>query len=1588
MKKGYLFTFLLILISVSLFCIPVTESQVRRIAQNLSLERNGQISGIANINYLDGDAKTRIYLANLLPQGFVLVSGDDAAHPILGYDFKTKWTEDNLPIQLIDVINNWKLQLKYIVENNLTADNSIRNEWQRYTQNSDSFVPQRNERDVAPLINSVWGQEGHYNDLCPSGVPVGCVATAMAQIMRYWAYPTVGQGTHSYVHPVYGTQSADFGATTYAWSSMPISISTTNTSVATICYHAGVAVDMDYAPDGSGAYSTDVPSALIGYFKYKSTTSHHYKSSYSIATWESMMKGELDNARPVYYDGYGPVGGHAFILDGYTGTSSPYYYHVNWGWYGYYNGYFYLSNLNPGGDTFNTGQAAVIGIQPDEIIPTLVEDFEGSIWPPTGWTVTAPSFEWSSTAPINGSYSARYASGGDTNGKQLRTPLLTIDATSAPIVYKAKSGTTVRSETILTRYSTDGTNWTTLNTQALTATATTYTVPVNGITPGNYYICFQTASTVTSGLLKTYFIDDVTGPMLWVDPNPHASLNLTAWNAGGVTPGNTASSGYTFQLSNSAGGTLTINSVTSLAGTDFTTTFNPGVALVTGQVHEFGFTYEPVNYGTDNLTFVINTNGGTVSIDLSGSAIYNLFEDSFEGYDDFVLSFAPWRQYDGDLGSTWGIDGADFTNSNYTGSYIIFNPNSTVPPLSGWDAHTGVKYAACFDAVTASAPNNDWLISPQFTTSTNATVSFWAKSITDAYGLERFKVRYSTTDTLTTSFTTYLAGSASAYVEAPIEWTYYSYSLPSSTTMYVAIQCVSNDAFAFFVDDFVIHDDATPPPLLLGHLDGYVYEYGTTNPIPNALVTVGTKTAYTNTSGYYKINNLTTGSRTAVCTTPGAFYFSSTVSGISITNGATTAQNFYLTWAELSVSPDSYDVSLYTTQEDDRTLTISNPGGTADLDFAMYLAEDVARRNNIPANVTRREKSMPNTNRVTPVPNVNMDRAPEWLVYADIADVAWFTSQTLERGTYFFPNDFGVYANGITVSKIRHWFHEPSTELWGTDDTFNFVIYDSDAETVLFTSPTLTANRYPTVTEYVLPTPMVFTGPFMVAVRPDPTTGYPHSLGTDPYWGVSYFLDTDTFWYGMSIDLCLDIYADGDRWVTMSDFSSQLDISGTVAPAGAQELNMHFNTTGVSEGTRNANLYVYNNSNYIAPSVRGDVMVVPISMTVTVPTVPFLTINTNTLDTHATAGTPVNTGDVYTISNVGTGTITITSATGLAGTPFTTNFNSSVTLTTGQTHSFGFTYSPLAPGVHSATFTIETNGGTKVIDISAYAVGSDYLAENFEGGTFPPDGWFNLDEDEDGYFWSGFYSSTTGFAHSDSTVAASQSWVDARNRLVLTPDNWLITPRLQVGTSGVIAYWIAALDPNWYAEHYSVYVSTTDNQVTSFTTALFSETMGDAEWHERVIDLTAYAGQSIYIAFRHHACSDMNLIKLDDVVMPPLSTLLPDAEIPQGLIISRANIANQDLLIRWDISDNAQHYKVYVADEIVPFNQYAYLLSTDSLSVTITQAMLTTVGITGEKCFIRVTADNESMVRFYHSFTDRVFNPGTRKLKAPDIRKW
>lgn len=376
MKRYNLLWILCLLSFLYVGARPITKSAAENIARGFMSKRCSKSASLACLPHKSavkgssGDVAP-YYIFNIgNREGFVIVSGDDNAEPVLGYSDRGELDLDNMPANMVEWLRLNELYVENCAKREFSAVGTSR------TGNGTVVVE--------PLLGDImWGQDFPFNEMCPTYYSggqnlhyyVGCVATAATQIMRYYRYPQQGTGSKSYVFKGQ-TLSADFGNTTYDWDNMLAFYPSDGVSqeqidaAATLAYHFGVSVEMEYAENGSGALSMLVPHALKTYFGYDKATTMRRRNFYSATEWLELIKHELDNNRPVYYGATSDsgLGGHAFVCDGYDSEG---YVHINWGWYGMSNGYFLVNHLNPddlgeGGGTggYNTDQEIITGIQP------------------------------------------------------------------------------------------------------------------------------------------------------------------------------------------------------------------------------------------------------------------------------------------------------------------------------------------------------------------------------------------------------------------------------------------------------------------------------------------------------------------------------------------------------------------------------------------------------------------------------------------------------------------------------------------------------------------------------------------------------------------------------------------------------------------------------------------------------------------------------------------------------------------------------------------------------------------------------------------------------------------------------------------------------------------------------------------------------------------------------------------------------------------------------------------------------------------------------------------------------------------------
>lgn len=396
MKKHYSFILLLLAFGFIGFAKDVDVQTAEKVARHfyfqnstrslneISLTLAQQVIMPANVGRTSDDRPVYYVFSINNNGGFVIVSGDDLTEPILGYSTEGNFVASEINPSTRKWFENYREQILFVKENRAETTEEINRLWDNYIHNTSNGS--RGANAVNPLCATKWNQSPYENLYSPfdnqynERTVTGCVATAMAQIMKFWNYPAQGTGFHSYNHQKYGTQSANFGNTTYQWSSMPNVLNSNNQAVSTLMYHCGVAVEMNFGPaatGGSGAYVATAASPIQAcsehsyktYFGYDpATVQGVLRSNYNSTQWSNLLKGELDAGRPFQYAGIGQGGGHTWVCDGYDNNG---FFHMNWGWAGNSDGYFSLSNLDPqslgaGGGTggFNNNQHAVIGIKP------------------------------------------------------------------------------------------------------------------------------------------------------------------------------------------------------------------------------------------------------------------------------------------------------------------------------------------------------------------------------------------------------------------------------------------------------------------------------------------------------------------------------------------------------------------------------------------------------------------------------------------------------------------------------------------------------------------------------------------------------------------------------------------------------------------------------------------------------------------------------------------------------------------------------------------------------------------------------------------------------------------------------------------------------------------------------------------------------------------------------------------------------------------------------------------------------------------------------------------------------------------------
>lgn len=390
MRKRTILLLLSVALVASVLASPVDPQRAIQVAQQFVPKshtvqrapiRGAKTESTSSIVYthmmLESD-RAAFYIINV-DDAFVIVSADDVAHQILGYNTGQKWpvSKDGtieLPEHIKGFFDDLALQIETATKaksNSLPdADWTASRTAQRSPLRGASNLPD----SVGPLLTTHWDQGQYYNALCPEDingpdghVQNGCVATAMAQIIKYWgdSVQIRLRGTHSYDNN-YGTLAVDFGNESYDFANMPNKLTAESSptqvaAVAKLMYHCGVATNMSYGATESSAFDVDARAGLINFYRFSPDLSYAEKAFFNDDDWNSLLRENIAASRPIIYSGHG-VGDHSFILDGYKNDD---YYHFNFGWGGFADGWYLTDAVNPGALNFSSRQTALVGIVPD-----------------------------------------------------------------------------------------------------------------------------------------------------------------------------------------------------------------------------------------------------------------------------------------------------------------------------------------------------------------------------------------------------------------------------------------------------------------------------------------------------------------------------------------------------------------------------------------------------------------------------------------------------------------------------------------------------------------------------------------------------------------------------------------------------------------------------------------------------------------------------------------------------------------------------------------------------------------------------------------------------------------------------------------------------------------------------------------------------------------------------------------------------------------------------------------------------------------------------------------------------------------------
>lgn len=399
MRKRIFTMLVLAMTCVTLQARPVDQETAKRLGQsfvkaNFEFTRQSDQLNLVQTAYSErGEAC--YYIFNVGDTGFVILAADDNYRPVIGYSDRGTFNPDDMAPALseyLEVVRQGVMRASLAS----SASVAVAADW-TMLERCGRLVSRHGGREDVFLVQTTWNQNYPYNYFCPEGEGgpgghcyAGCVATAAAQLMKFWNHPIQGQGSYTYIpedHPEYGPLTANFGETTYDWDNMPNAISNNSPieqieAVAQLIYHVGVSVDMNYRPTSSGAVTGKLCQTMPAYFFYTDQMDNLYRENYTHEGYMQLVINSIDMNWPMVQRG----GGHAYVLDGYNDNDMV---HFNWGWSGSSDGWF---NIDEHG--YADGESIIYNYVPAEIYSaTANAPTDMNVVPANDGTLTA-SISW------------------------------------------------------------------------------------------------------------------------------------------------------------------------------------------------------------------------------------------------------------------------------------------------------------------------------------------------------------------------------------------------------------------------------------------------------------------------------------------------------------------------------------------------------------------------------------------------------------------------------------------------------------------------------------------------------------------------------------------------------------------------------------------------------------------------------------------------------------------------------------------------------------------------------------------------------------------------------------------------------------------------------------------------------------------------------------------------------------------------------------------------------------------------------------------------------------------------------------------